>query len=159
MISRMFRIIVPLCEGTMVNGGFPLQRESNADLWCLTLTSEGRSGDMPLYGPAMAYFSDVVSYWLPVAIWANQQDSIGWLWTVQWNNGVWGKMHLWITVNLRWRSNMNRRQGGAQWRRSAWTVPSQIVPGSGTLKETQRVKPYDQSRLFIWIYEYMIHLK
>ena len=63
----------------MVIGGFPLQRESNADLLCLTLTNEGRSGDMPLYEPAMAYFSEVVSYWLPVEIWANQQqDSIGW---------------------------------------------------------------------------------
>ena len=63
----------------MVIGGFPLQGESNADLWCLILTTEGRSGDMPLYEPAMAYFSEVVSYWLPVEIWANQQqDSIGW---------------------------------------------------------------------------------
>ena len=82
VISRIFRIIVPLCRETMVIGGFPLQRESNADLWCLwclTLTNEGRSGDMPLYEPAMAYFSEVVSYWLPVEIWANQQqDNIGW---------------------------------------------------------------------------------
>ena len=46
-----------------------------------------------------------------------------------------------------------KRQGGTQWRRSAWTVPSQIVPGSGALKETQRVKPCDQSRLLIWIYD------
>ena len=33
---------------------------------------------MPLYEPAMANFSEVVSYWLPIEIWANQQDSIGW---------------------------------------------------------------------------------
>ena len=34
---------------------------------------------MPLFQPAMAYYSEVVSYWLPVEIWANQQqDSIGW---------------------------------------------------------------------------------
>ena len=45
---------------------------------------------------------------------------------------------------------MNKRQ---EERNEAWTVPSQIVPGSGTLKETQRVKSYDQSRLFIWIYD------
>ena len=75
------------------------------------------------------------------------------LWTVQLNNGVWGTIYSWITVNLRWRSNMNKRQGGTQWRRSAWTVPSQIVPGSGTFEETQPVKPYDQRRLFIWIYD------
>ena len=63
----------------MVICGFALQWESNADLWCLTQTNEGRSDDMPLYEPAMAYFSEVVSYWLPVEIWANQQqDSIGW---------------------------------------------------------------------------------
>ena len=63
----------------MVIGGFPLQRESNADLWCQTPTNEGGSGVMPLYEPAMAYFSEVVTYWLPVEIWANQQqDSIGW---------------------------------------------------------------------------------
>ena len=72
VISRIFHIIVPLCGETMVIGGFPLQRESNADLWCLTQTNE-------LYEPAMAFFSEVVSYWLPVEIWANQQqDSIGW---------------------------------------------------------------------------------
>ena len=68
-----------MCGETVVIGCFPLQRESNADLWCLTLTNEGRSGDMPLYEPAMAYFSEVVSYWIPVEIWANQQqDNIGW---------------------------------------------------------------------------------
>ena len=34
VISRIFHIIVLLCGETMVIGGFPLQRESNADLWC-----------------------------------------------------------------------------------------------------------------------------
>ena len=61
MIPRIYHIIVPLCGETMVIGGFPLQRESNADLWCLNLTNK-------LYDPAMAYFSEVVSYWLPVEI-------------------------------------------------------------------------------------------
>ena len=63
----------------IVNGGFPLHRESNADLWYLTLTNEGRSGNKTWYEPGMAYFSEVVSYWLPVEIWANQQqDSVSW---------------------------------------------------------------------------------
>ena len=51
----------PFVRETMVIGGFPLQRESKADFLCLTLTNEGRSADMPLHEPAMAYFSEVVS--------------------------------------------------------------------------------------------------
>ena len=82
-----------MCGETMVIGGFPLQRESNAGIWCLTLTNEGRSGDMPLCEPPVSYFSDVVSYWLPVEIWANQQqDSIGWydgLVQIRWQAIIW----------------------------------------------------------------------
>ena len=48
---------------------------------------------MPLYEPAMAYFSEVVSYWLPVEIWGNQQqDSIGCydgLGQIRWQAIIW----------------------------------------------------------------------
>ena len=69
-----FSTLLSLCAGkpwsSMVH---IMARETNADLLCLTLTNESRSGDMPLYEPAMVYFSEVVE------IWANQQQhSIGW---------------------------------------------------------------------------------
>ena len=61
-----FSTLLSLCVGNHGHRWFPL-------------ATEGRSGDMPLYEPAMAYFSEVVSYWLPVEIWPNQQqDSISW---------------------------------------------------------------------------------